>query len=62
MRNLPFSKKKRGKGGGRDWEESRENERYLIKASDMVQWLKMLAAEPDSLSSIPGTHVVEGEN
>lgn len=28
----------------------------------MAQWVKILAAKPDNLSSIPGTHVVEGEN
>lgn len=29
----------------------------------MAQWVKELSANPDNLSSIPGTHkVVEGEN
>jgi hypothetical protein len=30
-------------------------------ASEVVQWVKGLAAKPDNLSSIPGTHTV-GEN
>lgn len=42
--------------------KNKRNKRYLIKASDVVQWIKILAAKPDSLSSSPGTHVVEGEN
>jgi hypothetical protein len=28
----------------------------------MAQLLKVLAAKPDDLSSIPGTHVVEGKS
>lgn len=27
----------------------------------MAQYARVLAAEPDNLSSIPGTHVMEGE-
>lgn len=29
---------------------------------EMVQWVKVLAAKPDDLSFIPGTHMTEGEN
>lgn len=29
-------------------------------ASKMVQWEKVLATKPDSVSSIPWTHMVEG--
>ena len=28
----------------------------------MVQLIKVLAAKPEDLSSIPGTHMVEGES
>ena len=28
----------------------------------MAQWVKGLATKPDDLSSIPGTHTMEGEN
>ncbi|ERE68985.1 hypothetical protein H671_7g17502 [Cricetulus griseus] len=28
----------------------------------MVPWVEVLAAKLDDLSSVPGTHVVEGEN
>lgn len=28
----------------------------------MAQWAKALAAKPGSLSSVPGIHMVEGEN
>lgn len=42
--------------------KNKQTRSYLIKASDMVAWIKMLAAKPDSLSTIPGTHEVEGEN
>lgn len=37
---------------------------YLGKsswASETAQWVKEFAAKPDNLSSIPRTHVVEGE-
>lgn len=27
----------------------------------MVQWVEVIAAKPEDLSSIPRTHVVEGE-
>lgn len=29
---------------------------------DMAQWIEELVAKLEGLSSIPGTHVVEGEN
>jgi hypothetical protein len=32
------------------------------QACEMVLWVKALAAKPDDLSSIPGTHRVKGEN
>lgn len=28
----------------------------------MAQWVKVLAAMPDDLSSVPGTRMIEGEN
>lgn len=31
-------------------------------ASTMVHWTKVLAAEPDDLSSVPGTHMEKGKN
>jgi len=34
----------------------------LHVAGKMVQWVKVLSAEPDYLSLLPGTHMVEGEN
>ena len=33
-----------------------------MEAGEMSQWVKVLAAEKDNLSSVPRTHVVEGEN
>lgn len=37
---------------------------HVLGAREMAQWEKRLpaAAEPDSLSLIPGAHTVEGEN
>lgn len=32
-----------------------------LKASEMVQWVKMLAATPENVS-LSGTHTMEGEN
>lgn len=32
------------------------------EAAEMAQWVKMLAARPAGMSSIPGAHVVKGEN
>lgn len=34
----------------------------FMKADEMAQWIKVLAAKLDYLSSISGTHVVGGEN
>ena len=34
----------------------------MVWVTGMVQWTRELAAKPNDLSSIPGTHVVEGEN
>lgn len=34
----------------------------LMGAGKMAQYTRALAAKSDDLSSIPGTHVVEGEN
>jgi len=31
------------------------------KSGEKAQWVKVLATKPDDLSSIPGTHMVEGE-
>lgn len=28
---------------------------------EMVQWVQVIAAKPDGWSSIPGTHIMEGE-
>jgi hypothetical protein len=28
----------------------------------MAQWLRALAAKSDGMSSVPGNHMVEGEN
>ena len=36
--------------------------KYRPRASEMAQLERGLAAKADSLSSIPGTHMVEGEN
>lgn len=36
--------------------------RSTLGASEMVQWRQVLATKPDDRSSIPGTHMVEGEN
>lgn len=32
------------------------------KAGKMSEWVKALAAKPADPSSIPGTHMIEGEN
>lgn len=32
------------------------------RAAEMAQWLEALATKSEDLSSIPGTHGVEGEN
>ena len=32
------------------------------EAGEMAQWVKVPAAKPDHLSSIPGTNMVEKEN
>lgn len=32
------------------------------RASELVQWGEGLAAKPDNASSIPGTHIVGGDN
>ena len=34
----------------------------MKKAYKMAQLIKVLAVKPEDLSSIPGPHVVEGEN
>lgn len=39
-----------------------EEKETVIWAAKMAQWLKVLAAQPDSLSVITRTHRVEGEN
>lgn len=31
-------------------------------ASEVAQWIKGLATKPEDLSSIPGSHIEEGEN
>jgi hypothetical protein len=36
-------------------------ENTFKRASERVQWVKRLAAKPANFTSIPGTHVVEGE-
>jgi hypothetical protein len=33
----------------------------MIRARDMTQQVKVLAAKPEDLSSIPETHTMEGE-
>lgn len=33
-----------------------------FQASEMAQHLKVLAAKPNNLSSIPGTYMMEGKN
>lgn len=41
---------------------SRDNEeRYKVRAGKIAQWAKMLAPKSDSLSLIPGTHMIQGE-
>ena len=32
-----------------------------IKAGEMTKWVRVLATMPDNLSSIPETHLVEGD-
>lgn len=32
------------------------------RVSMMAQWVKALDAKPDDLSSVPGIHIIEGEN
>lgn len=32
-----------------------------LETSKMAQWVKVLVAKPDNLSSVSGTHVVEGK-
>lgn len=34
----------------------------MVRASEMVQWVKVLPAKSNGLSSIPRIHVLEGEN
>lgn len=42
---------------------SRDNEeRYKVRAGKIAQWAKMFAPKSDSLSLIPGTHMIQGEN
>lgn len=33
-----------------------------FRVGEMVQWMKVFAADRGGLSSIPKTHMVEGEN
>ena len=33
-----------------------------MAGEEMAQWVEALLIKPDNLSSIPGTHLVEGEN
>lgn len=33
-----------------------------VRGDEITQWVKALAAKPDDLSSIPGTHLMEAEN
>lgn len=40
----------------------REHQEFRVGASEVVQPIKGLAIKPEGLSSIPGTHIVEGEN
>lgn len=32
-----------------------------MRAGDRAQWIKVLDTKPEALSSIPGSHMVEGE-
>lgn len=34
----------------------------ILKASGMAQWAKVTATEPDTLSSISGTHTMKGKD
>lgn len=33
-----------------------------LGANEMAQWVRGLATKPEVLSSIPGSHIKEGEN
>lgn len=33
----------------------------FLRANKVTQWVMALAAKPEDLSSIPGTHMLEGE-
>jgi hypothetical protein len=33
-----------------------------MRADEMAQWIKVLAAKPDNLSSVLGKHIVDNEN
>lgn len=45
------------------WPPEEHKQSYrLLKASGMTQQVQVTAAKPDSLSSIPGTHMVKGKN
>lgn len=35
---------------------------YLSWASEVIQWEKALAAEPNNLNSVPTFHMLEGES
>lgn len=37
-------------------------QKLFIRASNVSQWVKVLAIKPDSLGSVPGTHIIESKN
>lgn len=44
------------------WGAYHKYEKTFKGASERAQQIKALAAKPDNPSSIPGKHIVEGEN
>lgn len=34
---------------------------YSDRAGKMIEWVKVLAAKPDDLNSVPRKHLMEGE-
>lgn len=43
-------------------EERQQKERRKKRTSKMVQWIKLPAAKPGDLGSMPRTHRIEGES
>lgn len=63
-KELPNEELQKSVLGGRKSEEKRTEEcsRHFGRANKIAQWVKMVTDKSEDLSSIPGTHLAEGNN